>query len=218
MTGRPARRHDPNYKWVALSNTTLGVLMSAIDGSIVIISLAGDLRRHPPGPARSGQRQLPAVDPDGLPARDRGAGGGLRPPRRHVRAGPHVQRGVRGLHDRLGAARRHPVPRPRRGALAHRHAPRPGGRRRLPVRQFAGHPDRRVPARAAWPGPGDQRRRRDRRPVRRAGRGRHPGGHQLAAGLLRQRPGGGRRDHLGLPAPGGAGVHEPRARSTGGAT
>jgi len=37
--GRRPRRHDPNYKWVALSNTTLGVLMSAIDGSIVIISL-----------------------------------------------------------------------------------------------------------------------------------------------------------------------------------
>jgi MFS family permease len=34
-----AARHDPNYKWVALSNTTLGVLMAAIDGSIVIISL-----------------------------------------------------------------------------------------------------------------------------------------------------------------------------------
>jgi MFS family permease len=34
-----SRRHDPNYKWVALSNTTLGVLMAAIDGSIVIISL-----------------------------------------------------------------------------------------------------------------------------------------------------------------------------------
>ena len=33
------RRHDPNYKWVALSNTTLGVLMASIDGSIVIISL-----------------------------------------------------------------------------------------------------------------------------------------------------------------------------------
>ncbi len=30
---------DPNYKWVALSNTTLGALMSAIDGSIVVISL-----------------------------------------------------------------------------------------------------------------------------------------------------------------------------------
>ncbi len=34
-----SRRHDPNYKWVALSNTTLGVLMASIDGSIVIISL-----------------------------------------------------------------------------------------------------------------------------------------------------------------------------------
>jgi MFS family permease len=38
------RRHDPNYKWVALSNTTLGVLMSAIDGSIVIISLPAIFR------------------------------------------------------------------------------------------------------------------------------------------------------------------------------
>jgi MFS family permease len=37
--GRRVRRHDPNYKWIALSNTTLGVLMAAIDGSIVIISL-----------------------------------------------------------------------------------------------------------------------------------------------------------------------------------
>ena len=36
---RRVRRHDPNYKWIALSNTTLGVLMAAIDGSIVIISL-----------------------------------------------------------------------------------------------------------------------------------------------------------------------------------
>jgi len=27
------------YKWVALSNTTMGVLILAIDGSIVIISL-----------------------------------------------------------------------------------------------------------------------------------------------------------------------------------
>ncbi len=37
--GGRSLRHDPHYKWVALSNTTLGVLMSAIDGSIVIISL-----------------------------------------------------------------------------------------------------------------------------------------------------------------------------------
>ncbi|WUL69974.1 MFS transporter [Amycolatopsis sp. NBC_00345] len=32
------------YKWVALSNTTLGVLMSALDGSIVIISLPAIFR------------------------------------------------------------------------------------------------------------------------------------------------------------------------------
>ncbi len=36
----PTSRHrDPNYKWVALSNTTLGILMSTINSSIVIISL-----------------------------------------------------------------------------------------------------------------------------------------------------------------------------------
>src|ERR1700712_4106041 len=34
----------PRYKWVALSNTTLGVLMSALDGSIVIISLPAIFR------------------------------------------------------------------------------------------------------------------------------------------------------------------------------
>ena len=38
------RRTDPHYKWVALSNTTLGVLMSSIDGSIVIISLPAIFR------------------------------------------------------------------------------------------------------------------------------------------------------------------------------
>jgi MFS family permease len=35
----PSRHVDPNYKWIALSNTTLGILMAAIDGSIVIIAL-----------------------------------------------------------------------------------------------------------------------------------------------------------------------------------
>jgi MFS family permease len=34
-----ATPRDPRYKWVALSNTTLGALMSSIDGSIVVISL-----------------------------------------------------------------------------------------------------------------------------------------------------------------------------------
>jgi MFS family permease len=32
-------KDHPNYKWVALSNTTLGILMATINGSIVLISL-----------------------------------------------------------------------------------------------------------------------------------------------------------------------------------
>src|SRR5579885_2307442 len=44
MTGqkRVARRFlpaGPNYKWIALSNTTLGILMATINSSIVLISL-----------------------------------------------------------------------------------------------------------------------------------------------------------------------------------
>ncbi len=35
---------DDRYKWVALSNTTLAVFMSALDGSIVIISLPAIFR------------------------------------------------------------------------------------------------------------------------------------------------------------------------------
>ncbi|MGF7236113.1 MAG: MFS transporter [Frankia sp.] len=39
-----ARRLSPRYKWVALSNTTLGVLIATVDGSIVIISLPAIFR------------------------------------------------------------------------------------------------------------------------------------------------------------------------------
>src|SRR5579863_2837084 len=36
---RRRRPVGPHYKWIALSNTTLGVLMASIDASIVLISL-----------------------------------------------------------------------------------------------------------------------------------------------------------------------------------
>ena len=36
---RQARPVGPNYKWVALSNTTLGVLLGSMDSSIILISL-----------------------------------------------------------------------------------------------------------------------------------------------------------------------------------
>src|SRR5260370_41825225 len=40
--GRP--RHPGRYRWVALSNTTLGVLMATLDASIVIISMPAIFR------------------------------------------------------------------------------------------------------------------------------------------------------------------------------
>ncbi|MGI8696708.1 MAG: MFS transporter [Mycobacteriales bacterium] len=39
MARREALRDDPHYKWIALSNTTLGVLMATINSSIMVIAL-----------------------------------------------------------------------------------------------------------------------------------------------------------------------------------
>jgi len=44
MTGGRAARTDDRYRWIALSNTTAGVFMSALDGSIVIIALPAIFR------------------------------------------------------------------------------------------------------------------------------------------------------------------------------
>ncbi len=49
MSGR-----SDNYKWVALSNTTLGMFMAVLDGSIVIISLPAIFRGIGLNPLRSG--------------------------------------------------------------------------------------------------------------------------------------------------------------------
>ena len=40
----PVKRRTPHYKWVALSNTTLGVLLATIDGSIVLIAMPAIFR------------------------------------------------------------------------------------------------------------------------------------------------------------------------------
>src|SRR6202167_1112272 len=44
MVSRRAARTDDRYKWVALTNTTAAVFMSALDGSIVIIALPAIFR------------------------------------------------------------------------------------------------------------------------------------------------------------------------------
>jgi MFS family permease len=41
---RPSRSDSDRYKWVALSNTTLGTLMATLDGSIVIIAMPAIFR------------------------------------------------------------------------------------------------------------------------------------------------------------------------------
>jgi MFS family permease len=41
---RPATVHHPRYKWVALSNTTLGTLLATVNASIVLISLPAIFR------------------------------------------------------------------------------------------------------------------------------------------------------------------------------
>ena len=43
----------PHYKWVALSNTTLGMLMATINSSIVLISLPAIFRGIGIEPARA---------------------------------------------------------------------------------------------------------------------------------------------------------------------
>jgi MFS family permease len=57
ITPRHLRPVGPKYKWIALSNTTLGVLMSAMNGSILLISLPAifrGLKIDPLAPAESG--------------------------------------------------------------------------------------------------------------------------------------------------------------------
>ncbi len=44
VTGPRLSRHHPRYKWVALSNTTLGMTMATINSSIVLISLPAIFR------------------------------------------------------------------------------------------------------------------------------------------------------------------------------
>ena len=52
--GRRFDTEHPHYRWVALSNTTLGVLMATINSSIVIISLPAIFRGIHLDPLRAG--------------------------------------------------------------------------------------------------------------------------------------------------------------------
>ena len=66
--GRGSAAGNRAYKWMALSNTTLGMSMATLDASIVIMSMPA-IFRGIRSSARPRQRELPAVDDHGLPAR-----------------------------------------------------------------------------------------------------------------------------------------------------
>lgn len=51
-------RLGPGYKWIALSNTTLGILMASINGTILIISLPAIFRGIHVNPLSNGQTSL----------------------------------------------------------------------------------------------------------------------------------------------------------------
>ena len=221
-TPRPGRRPKPpkpdRYAWVALANTTAAIFMAALDGSIVIIALPAIFRGINLDPLSAGQHQLPAVDDHGLPPGAGGTRGQPRPAGRHVRPGQDVQRGLRGVHRRVGPAVVRPVPGHARGDVADRLAV-PAGHRRVDADgQLGGDPHRRVPAGAARLRARHQPDRGAGGHVHRPGRGRPARRLGLARRVLDQRPGRRVRHAVGLPAAARQRRAAPRPRSTGGAT
>ncbi len=53
---------DDRYKWIALSNVTLAVLIVSIDSTIVLIGLPSIFRGVKHRPARAREHDVPAVD------------------------------------------------------------------------------------------------------------------------------------------------------------
>ena len=166
---------SPNYKWIALFISTLGMLMATIDGSIVAHRPARHLPGHRDRPAPARQQLLPALDDPGLPRGDQRPGHHPGPHGRHLRPGPHLQPGLRPLHLLLPAAHHHLDDRARGGRVAHRAAHPPGRGRRHADGQLGRHPDRRLPRRSAGHGHGGQPGGGLERHVHRAGARWHPG-------------------------------------------
>jgi hypothetical protein len=147
---------------------------------------AGHLPGDQPRPAPAGQHRLPAVDADGLPGGDRGAGGDVRPAGRHLRSGPHVQRRVCCLQLRVPGPVAVLVEGGPRRVVADRVAGCSRHRRGAADVQLNRHLDRRLPGRGAGDGHGDQHGGGHRRLLHRPGAGRGAGGGRLAGGVLGQ--------------------------------
>ena len=91
----------PHYKWIALSNTTLGVLMATINQSIVLIALPDIFRGIGLNPLSPGNTSYLLWMFMGFLVVSAVLVVSLRPARRHVRPGADVQPGLRDLQRRL---------------------------------------------------------------------------------------------------------------------
>jgi hypothetical protein len=63
-TGRPRRLAHIDYRWIALSNTTLGILMAGLNGSVVLIALPAIFRGigiDPLAPGESDCSRRPSI-------------------------------------------------------------------------------------------------------------------------------------------------------------
>ena len=140
---------NDRYRWVALTNTTAAMFMSALDGSIVLIALPAIFRGIHLDPLGAGNisyllwmimgyRLVQAVSVVTF--------GRLGDMFGRVRI---YNAGFAGLHRRLRPALVRPVPRWPWSAVADRLADAPGHRRVHAHGQFGGHPDRRVSVRPA---------------------------------------------------------------------
>ena len=206
------------YKWIALSNTTLAVLLATLDASITLIAMPDIFRGihlDPLVPANSfyllwmilGYLVVSSVLIVSL-----GRLGDIYGRVRIYNLGfviYTVASLLLAIDWMTGPGRRH-LP----GRLPHR----PGRRRRLPARQRGGDHHRRLPRQPARHGARDQQHRRRQRPVRRPHPRRPAGADRLAPGLPDLGPGRPLRHRLGLPQAGGAQQAAAAPRSTGGAT
>ena len=146
-----------NYKWVALTNTTIGMLMVTINSSILLIALPNIFRGIKLNPLSPGNTSYFLWILMGFLLVTSVLVVSLGPRRRHLRPGEDVHPRIRHLHGLLRPAVGHLDDRPDRRDLDHPHAPGPGGGRGVHLRQLERHHHRRLPGRRAGLRPRDQR-------------------------------------------------------------
>jgi hypothetical protein len=135
----------PHYKWIALSNTTLGVLMATINQSIVLIALPDIFRGIGLNPLSAGNTSyllwmfMGFLVVSAVLVVSFGRLGDMFG---RVRM---YNLGFRDLHRGLGFPGHHLDARHRRRLVADHLAGRARHRRGVPVRQLGGDPHRRLP-------------------------------------------------------------------------